>query len=108
MEENEHNSWKTTIERMSTENQRKFIGVVLENEIPYTENKNGTFINISELNKTQLSKIKKFLEENDETEKRFNDYEKERKMLEKLICNTNQQEKKKNISNEDYSSLNSY
>ena len=108
MEENEHNIWKTTLEKMNMEDQIKFLEIVLDNDIPYTENKNGTFINISDLKEAQLSTIKEFLEEAAVIEKGFNAYEEGKKELEKLICGDNQSDKKISSSNAECTSLNSY
>tara|TARA_B100000424_G_scaffold245227_1_gene216077 strand:- start:1892 stop:2221 length:330 start_codon:yes stop_codon:yes gene_type:complete len=78
---------KTFIENMSFHNQKEFIKLLIKHNIPSTENKNGTFINITELTDSQMYLITQFISHICEEEKSFNEVETTKKNL-KLMINS--------------------
>ena len=94
------NTIKTYLEKMSTTNQEKFLKLLIKNNIPFSENKNGTFINISELNLSQVSIINQFIDLLELEEQTFNKVEKTKLDLRNLITGQNMQN---NNNNSDYS-----
>ena len=79
------NSMKKYLENLSMSNQEKFLKLIIKNNIPFSENKNGSFINISELNLSQLSIIKQFIDLLEIEEHTFNQVEKTKLDLKNLI-----------------------
>jgi len=49
------------IEKLKKFHQIKILEIFLENNIPYTENRNGVFINMLNLDKNVIEKIKQYL-----------------------------------------------
>ena len=79
------NSIKHILENMPSINQIKFLKLIIKNNIPYSENKNGTFINISELSSNQIDKINTFIDLINKEEHSFNEVENTKIELKKLI-----------------------
>tara|TARA_Y100000389_G_scaffold138658_1_gene136425 strand:- start:70 stop:318 length:249 start_codon:yes stop_codon:yes gene_type:complete len=63
------------------------VRLIIKHNIQYTENKNGIFINISELDNVQLDTIFKFIELIQQEEYTFNQVEIAKVNLRKLITN---------------------
>ena len=70
------NFMKKYLENMPMSNQEKFLKLLITNNIPFSENKNGSFINISELNSSQLDIINEFISLLQLEETTFNQVEK--------------------------------
>lgn len=85
---------KYFLEHMNISNQKQFIRLVVQHQIPYTENKNGTFINISNLNDPQLCIIEKFISLISDEETIFNKIEQTKIDLKKLICTNSESSSK--------------
>ena len=93
------NSMKKYLENLSMSNQEKFLKLIIKNNIPFSENKNGSFINISELNSSQLDIINEFISLLQLEETTFNQVEKTKLDLRNLINDSNIS----NSNNSDYS-----
>ena len=78
-------SIKTFIENLNFYNQKQFIKLLIKHNIPATENKNGTFINISELTDTHIQVIIQFISLIREEEKKFDQVEATKKNLKLMI-----------------------
>ena len=76
---------KKDLEDLPIVSQTHFLKMILDSHIPYTENKNGTFINISELTTEQTQKIIDFVNTIMSQEKSFNSVENQKKLLKQLI-----------------------
>tara|TARA_Y100000816_G_C26094758_1_gene579090 strand:+ start:1315 stop:1638 length:324 start_codon:yes stop_codon:yes gene_type:complete len=83
------NSIKQFLEAMNSNNQLKFLRLILKNNIPHSENKNGTFINISELSPNQINIINTFIDLINKEEFSFNQVENTKLKLKKLIDTNN-------------------
>lgn len=79
------NNIKKILEKMSLVNQEKLLKLVIKNNIPFSENKNGSFINISELNFSQINIINQFIYLLELEESSFNEVEKTKQLLKNLI-----------------------
>tara|TARA_Y100000992_G_C21156129_1_gene438690 strand:+ start:271 stop:576 length:306 start_codon:yes stop_codon:yes gene_type:complete len=79
------NTIKKYLEKMSFSNQEKFLKLIIKNNIPFSENKNGSFINISELNSSQINIINQFISLLELEEYSFNEVEKTKQLLKNLI-----------------------
>ena len=53
---------KDKIEKLSRENHIEIFKILKENEVTFSENKNGIFINISELDKAIIDKLVDYVE----------------------------------------------
>jgi hypothetical protein len=53
---------KNKIENLSRENHVEIFKILKENEVTFSENSNGIFINISELDKVIIDKLKEYVE----------------------------------------------
>jgi hypothetical protein len=79
------NNIKKYLEKLSSSNQEKFLRLLIKNNIPFSENKNGSFINISELNSHQINIINQFISLLELEEHSFNEVEKTKQLLRNLI-----------------------
>ena len=93
---------KKYLEKMAMSNQEKFLKLLIKNNIPFSENKNGSFINISELNVSQLSIISHFIDLLELEERTFNQVEKTKLDLKNLI-NSSSDHNNNDNNNSDYS-----
>ena len=73
---------------MTKNNQINFLNTIITNNIPHSCNKNGTFINISELTSTQLNVILQFIQILEVEEATFNKIEDAKTKLKELIDKT--------------------
>lgn len=53
---------KKTIENMSVKNHNEILKILLDNNCEYSENSNGTFINLSRVNKEIIELIKQHID----------------------------------------------
>lgn len=83
------NDIKKYLENMPLSNQEKFLKLIIKNNIPFSQNKNGSFINISELNSSQLAIINQFISLLELEEFTFNEVEKTKQLLRNLINDNN-------------------
>ena len=83
------NNIKKFLEKMSLSNQEKFLKLIIKNNIPFSQNKNGAFINISELNSSQITIINQFISLLELEEYTFNKVEKTKQLLRNLINDNN-------------------
>ena len=83
------NTIKKYLEKMSFSNQEKFLKLIIKNNIPFSQNKNGSFVNISELNSSQLAIINQFISLLELEEFTFNEVEKTKQLLRNLINDNN-------------------
>jgi len=83
------NDIKKYLEHMSLSNQEKFLKLIIKNNIPFSQNKNGSFINISELTSYQLAIINQFISLLDLEDLTFNEVEKTKQLLRNLINDNN-------------------
>lgn len=83
------NDIKKYLESMPLSNQEKFLKLIIKNNIPFSQNKNGSFINISELNSYQLAIINQFISLLELEEFSFNEVEKTKQLLRNLINDNN-------------------
>ena len=79
------NDIKKFLENMPLANQEKFLRLIIKNNIPFSQNKNGSFINISELNSSQITIINQFISLLELEEFTFNEVEKTKLLLRNLI-----------------------
>lgn len=79
---------KIFLENMEFNNQKQFLKLLLKHSIPFTENKNGTFLNINELSSSHISLILQFISLIEEEEQNFNKIENTKSTLKKLINTT--------------------
>lgn len=69
------------IEHMSTDKQIQILRILMENNISMTENKNGTFVNISLLNNSILSELQSYISYVTTQEESLNSVENEKERV---------------------------
>tara|TARA_B100000424_G_C22945662_1_gene503381 strand:+ start:4193 stop:4456 length:264 start_codon:yes stop_codon:yes gene_type:complete len=72
---------KKAIESLSKENQIEIYKMLKENNIPITENKNGSFINISNAPENVIKKLQDYIDYIKTQEDNLNDLEKKKKII---------------------------
>ena len=82
---------KDNIESLDTHQQIHIGKIFYENNINMFENKNGVFINLTEINEDILEKIKLYLQHVEEQEKSINDMEnKKQEYKDNFFSNVNE------------------
>ena len=69
---------KNDIEKMDTIHHKHFFSIIKDSEMDFTENKNGIFINITNLDDEIITKFQKKIEYINKQEKQLNDVEDEK------------------------------
>jgi len=72
---------KKAIESLSKENQIEIYKMLKDNNIPITENKNGSFINISNAPENVIKKLQDYIDYIKTQEDNLNDLEKKKKII---------------------------
>ena len=95
-------SLKNKIEKLEKTHHTKILQVLIKNNVKYSENRNGIFINMNSLNKETLDEINVTLDYISEQEKTINDIEKLKSNLnENYFKNNNKEKQTNNIINEE-------
>lgn len=79
---------KSFLENMEFSNQKKFVRLIIQHSIPFTENKNGIFVNINEISDIHLNIIHQFKSLILEEELKFNQIELTKSNLKQLLNST--------------------
>tara|TARA_B100001094_G_C18040333_1_gene724661 strand:+ start:384 stop:752 length:369 start_codon:yes stop_codon:yes gene_type:complete len=83
---------KTKIERMDRNNQIGTLYMIIKNKnIKYSENNNGTFINLSQLDESMLLKLEEFIEYIELQKNEIEDIEKKRMYIENIYFKPNKE-----------------
>ena len=75
MNTQEQTKLKSRIEKLDKIHQIKILDILIKNQIKYSENRNGIFLNMDSLNKKTIQEIKDNLEYFQKQEKTLNDIE---------------------------------
>lgn len=81
---------KNTIEGLNQTYHKQLFNIFHKNNINYSENRNGVFINISNLSEEVTKELEKHIEYIKKQEKRLLDIENKKKKYKKIIENSNQ------------------
>tara|TARA_Y100000389_G_scaffold190493_1_gene215413 strand:+ start:4574 stop:4876 length:303 start_codon:yes stop_codon:yes gene_type:complete len=80
---------KITIEELNETYHKQLFNIFHKNNIKYSENRNGIFINISNLNEEVTKELEKHIEYIKKQEKQLKDIENKKKKYKKIIDNCN-------------------
>ena len=86
MQHNDVKDLRNKIQSFSKEKQLDIFRICKSKGILFTENKNGIFINLTELTNTQLFELTKFVDYIIEQEKNINEVEQEKNEMSKLLA----------------------
>ena len=92
---------RNQIESLDKIHHIKVLKIIKENEIKFSENRNGVFVNMNALNDKTIIEIVKMLEYIKQQEKTLTDIEKIKEELNKDYFENNNKDIKDNISNKD-------
>ena len=91
---------KNQIEKLDSIYQKEILKIIIKNEIKYSENRNGIFLNMENLNELTLNEITQKLEYIKEQEKTLKDVESVKDALNKDYFKNSNKEKSTYLSNE--------
>ena len=74
---------KDRIETLNQHHQIQILKIVTQNNVAYTENKNGSFINLTNVDESVISKITEYLNYVDEQESQLKEVENQKTELTK-------------------------
>ena len=96
----EKNKLKSKIEKLDKIHQTKILEILINNNIKYSENRNGIFLNMENLNKKTIREIEKNLEYFQKQEKTLTDIETIKDELNNEYFENGNKESPSYISNE--------
>ena len=96
----EKNKLKSKIEKLDKIHQTKILEIITRNNIKYSENRNGIFLNMENLNKKTIREIEKNLEYFQKQEKTLTDIETIKDELNNEYFENGNKESPSYISNE--------
>ena len=96
----EQTKLKSRIEKLDKIHQIKILDILIKNQIKYSENRNGIFLNMDSLNKKTIQEIKENLEYFQKQEKTLNDIETIKEELNQDYFKNDNKEKPIYVSNE--------
>jgi hypothetical protein len=96
----EKNKLKSKIEKLDKIHQTKILEIMINNNIKYSENRNGIFLNMENLNKKTIREIEKNLEYFQKQEKTLTDIETIKDELNNEYFENGNKESSSYISNE--------
>jgi|TARA_B110000261_G_scaffold164323_1_gene213320 hypothetical protein len=96
----EKNKLKSKIEKLDKIHQTKILEIMINNNIKYSENRNGIFLNMENLNKKTIREIEKNLEYFQKQEKTLTDIETIKNELNNEYFENGNKESSSYISNE--------
>jgi|TARA_B110000858_G_scaffold186974_1_gene230748 hypothetical protein len=96
----EKNKLKSKIEKLDKIHQTKILEIIINNNIKYSENRNGIFLNMENLNKKTIREIEKNLEYFQKQEKTLTDIETIKDELNNEYFENGNKESPSYISNE--------
>lgn len=96
----EKNKLKNKIEKLDKIHQTKILEIIMKNNIKYSENRNGIFLNMENLNKKTIREIEKNLEYFQKQEKTLTDIETIKDELNNEYFENGNKESSSYISNE--------
>ena len=82
-------STKKAIESLNKTRQIEILKIFLKNNVNISENNNGTFINLTELDNTIIEKLDKYISYVNEQENQLNEVENEKTRLENIFFKDN-------------------
>lgn len=82
---------KTRIENMTLYHQKEILRIFNDNNTNLSENNNGTFINLTEVNSSILEQINKYIKYVDEQENELNQVENEKNRIQSAFFNGNKE-----------------
>ena len=91
---------KSKIEKLDKIHQIKILDILIKNQIKYSENRNGIFLNMDSLNKETIQEITENLEYFQKQEKTLSDIETIKKELNQDYFKNDNKEKPTYVSNE--------
>jgi hypothetical protein len=100
MNTNEKKKLKVKIEKLDKIHQTKILEIIIKNNIKYSENRNGIFLNMENLDPKTISAIEKNLEYFQKQEKTLNDIENFKNELNNEYFENGNKETPSYISNE--------
>ena len=96
----EKNKLKSKIEKLDKIHQTKILEIMISNNIKYSENRNGIFLNMEKINKKTIREIEKNLEYFQKQEKTLTDIETIKDELNNEYFENGNKESSSYISNE--------
>lgn len=100
MNTQEQTKLKSRIEKLDKIHQIKILDILIKNQIKYSENRNGIFLNMDSLNKKTIQEIIENLEYFQKQEKTLNDIETIKEELNHDYFKNDNKEKPTYVSNE--------
>ena len=76
---------RNDIETLDKKKQLEILKIFSKNNVVYSENKNGVFVNLSEVNEDILVEVKKYLDYIDKQEHHIEIFENKKKNIEKML-----------------------
>tara|TARA_B110000967_G_C18805733_1_gene520923 strand:+ start:444 stop:761 length:318 start_codon:yes stop_codon:yes gene_type:complete len=96
---NELTSMKTTIELLNTTRQKEILRILVNNNVSISENKNGSFINLTVLTDKILDEIKRYLQYITDQDETIAEMETVKREFESNYFDKDNKEKNTNNSN---------
>ena len=96
----EQTKLKSKIEKLDKIHQIKILDILIKNQIKYSENRNGVFLNMDSLNKKTIQEIKENLEYFQKQEKTLSDIENIKQELNQDYFKNGNKETTTYVSNE--------
>lgn len=90
---------KKQVENLNLVRQREILKIFIENDISISENKNGSFINLSLLSSDVLIKLKDYIQYIDDQEETISEIESIKQEFEESYFNKDNKEKNDNNDN---------
>ena len=97
---NELTSMKTTIELLNTTRQKEILRILVNNNVSISENKNGSFINLTVLTDKILDEIKRYLQYITDQDETIAEMETVKREFESNYFDKDNKEKNVNNSND--------
>lgn len=88
---------KKTIEGYSEDKQLEILKIIKEHEVPFTENQNGIFLNLSNLNSVIISKLSDYITYIKKQENFIKIIEQQKNEYHQMIQNANVEQSEVNI-----------
>tara|TARA_B100001769_G_C22112500_1_gene602364 strand:+ start:4840 stop:5115 length:276 start_codon:yes stop_codon:yes gene_type:complete len=82
---------KNRIESMSIYHQKEILKILSENKVSLNENNNGTFVNLTDTDKSIIEKINVYIRYVDEQENELNEVENEKDRIQNKFFNDNKE-----------------
>ena len=92
---------KSQIEQMNKFNHIEILRILKNNKIPINENKNGVFINLTEIDSNIIQQLQQYVEYVNKQQKQLNTIEKQKEAYESKFFNNLDSNSNQNVANKD-------